>query len=259
MSSSSGSSGILAKLTAKAERCQGEFFMQSELPAVFDPGGGFLVGGAELDGIGGVSLLGDEALVKVAAEAGVDLLEELAPPDGSGLPFKEGRGDIETVGLRPAAVEIQDGPGAARQAGGGIGAEGFEALRQTGLDEMIPEGIEAAWLAGIGKLAEGIIEHDEAAAANVMAAFEGFAVEPFKMGLLEFIQSDGELLSDAQPLELAVEHGAGGDMDESAPAVVFGFIEPLAGLGAGFIERAAVDRAGGIGDRVHAARRARFC
>src|ERR1035441_1059628 len=111
-------------------------YHESILPAVFDPGGGFLVGGAELDGIGGVSLLGDEALVKVAAEAGVDLLEELAPPDGLGLPFKEGRGDIEAVGLRPAAVQIQDGPGAARPDGGGIGAEGFETLRKTGLAEM---------------------------------------------------------------------------------------------------------------------------
>ena len=41
------------------------------LPTVFYPGGRFLVRRAELQGIEGVALLGDEALVKVAAEAAV--------------------------------------------------------------------------------------------------------------------------------------------------------------------------------------------
>jgi len=50
---------------------------------------------------------------------------------------------------------------------------------------------------------------------------------------------------------LPVEHGAGGDVNKGPPAVVFGLVTPITGLGQGLIEWAAVERAGGKSDGLH--------
>ena len=54
-----------------------------------------------------------------------------------------------------------------------------------------------------------------------------------------------ELMGDAQGFKLAVEHRAGGIMHPRAPAVVFAFERPVAGLGQRFRQRPAVDRRAG--------------
>lgn len=185
---------------------------------MLDPVGAFLVGRAELAGVWGVGALGDESLEDFGVPKFVALLEE-AP------------------GLREVfGVVLEDEEAFAGNVRGG-GVIDFAAHAVERADAV------SAFRVG-GLVWSEVVEDDQAAPAEVVASLQGFAVEPFhfgrEIGGAEGFEDGAELVFDGEALALAVPHSAGGGVDECAPAVDFGFVGPLAALGAGDGERATV-------------------
>ena len=90
----------------------------------------------------------------------------------------------------------------------------------------------------VGGLAWGeVVEDDEAAAPEVVAAFQRFAVEPlhfgWQIGGADRFQHGGKLMLYREALASPVPHPAGGSVDEGAPAVDFWFVSPLPAFRAG--------------------------
>jgi len=110
--------------------------------------------------------------------------------------------------------------------------------------------------AGEGRFGHDI-EDDERAPSQAVPALERFAVGPLEsIGIergAQLVKGVLKFARDGERLKLAVEHGAGGDVDQGAPAVVFGLVKPLAGFGQSGGERPAIDGAGGKCRRVHGA------
>ena len=97
----------------------------------------------------------------------------------------------------------------------------------------------------VGRLVGGeVVQDDETPAPQVVAAFQSFAVEPlhfgWQVGGADRFQHGGKLILDREALAAPVPHTACGRMDESAPAVDFGFVSPLPAFGAGEVERSAI-------------------
>lgn len=82
-----------------------------------------------------------------------------------------------------------------------------------------------------------VVEQNETAAPEGVAALQGFAVEPFhfgrQVGGADRFQHGGKLILDREALAAPVPHTACRRMNEGAPAVDFGFVSPLTALGAG--------------------------
>ncbi len=96
-----------------------------------------------------------------------------------------------------------------------------------------------------------VVEDDEAAAPEGVAALQSFAVEPFhfgrQVGGADRFQHSGKLLFYREALTLPVPHFACGCVDDGPPAIDFGFVGPQAALEAIRFEWAAIDRTERIG------------
>ena len=88
------------------------------------------------------------------------------------------------------------------------------------------------------------IRHDERAATEVVAAFEGFAVSPHESatGELRHRRERGsETIRDGEQRAVPIPHCPGRRMDERAPAIQFWLREPQAALGRREFEASTLD------------------
>lgn len=108
----------------------------------------------------------------------------------------------------------------------------------------------AAFAVG-GLVGGNVVEDDEAAFAEGVAALKGFAVEPLhfgrQFGIADRFQHGGKLFFNREAPALPVPHLACGGVNDGSPAIDFGFVGPLPALGAIRFKWAAVGRAERVG------------
>ena len=173
----------------------------------------------------GVGALGDEALEDFGVPVFVECLESIPCSIGA---------DVGIVAIFVGVGKVQES------------VFGWGFMLDGPWGECSGHGrIEGILAFIVGGLVGGnVVEQHETAAPEGVAALQGFAVEPlhfgWQVGGANRFQHGGKLPLDREAFAAPVPHAACRRMHEGAPAVDFGFVSPLAALGAGEVERPAI-------------------